>query len=370
MKDPWEKDPFEGVMTDKNLDSLERAVQSGDIVAARKALRDMFWTLREAPRPKLPARLIEAPLQREDMPMLSLLAAYHVNPMDKQLKTWALLEPEIYHHRLRLMAKAGMRFPQKAKAYHLTQRQTAANQNLRAGYMPPDSLKKLPKEWLDVLTATQKHKHPEAMIAGGALRDTFNNRTVKDVDIFVKKPDSFFWSPQRRLKKIFKEAGLKVETQYKLCSDGYLHERGDFVLNGQTQMQTYHDDLGVIELETEAWNVIAGDNKTAYNVVFVSGRDADFIFKGGMESYIKVLDIGLCQIACDGKHIYATPEYYKDAENKTLTLCRTRTTEDHIKRVIDKFPGYKPCDAIKTFLEEQKAKKIARERPAPRGYFG
>ena len=42
----------------------------------------------------------------------------------------------------------------------------------------------IPKEWLDVLTEIQAI-FPGAVIAGGALRDLYNERPIKDVDIFI-----------------------------------------------------------------------------------------------------------------------------------------------------------------------------------------
>ena len=44
----------------------------------------------------------------------------------------------------------------------------------------------IPQRWRDALTALQDGGFPEAIIAGGALRDLDNGAPVKDVDIFVK----------------------------------------------------------------------------------------------------------------------------------------------------------------------------------------
>src|SRR5262245_52415439 len=47
----------------------------------------------------------------------------------------------------------------------------------------------VPARWQEVLLSLRAGGFPEAVIAGGALRDLDNNRPVKDVDIFVRHRD-------------------------------------------------------------------------------------------------------------------------------------------------------------------------------------
>src|SRR5690348_12463644 len=59
----------------------------------------------------------------------------------------------------------------------------------------------LPQEWREALRRVQLY-FPEAVIAGGALRDLFTGRQVKDIDVFVEAinpGDQGAWRVERLL---------------------------------------------------------------------------------------------------------------------------------------------------------------------------
>lgn len=90
----------------------------------------------------------------------------------------------------------------------------------RAGKERPDfrgshgkDPKEMPEEWLRVLEALRQQKQTAySSIMGGALRDLFNGRAVKDVDIFLPSQGSTRKN-EKLIMKAFAKAGLAIRTK-------------------------------------------------------------------------------------------------------------------------------------------------------------
>ena len=137
---------------------------------------------------------------------------------------------------------------------------------------------------------------PEALAAGGALRDWLNGRaeSVKDVDIFIQDQPMY-------LAKLCE------------CLIGYTH-RKVVVPRHVAQYMQFEGVVCVHEFVSPL--------HPAPVQVVVMNRKVEPVFT------IQRHDFGICQIGFDGETIYTTPEYEKDQQNHTFTLVRCRDDRD------------------------------------------
>lgn len=172
----------------------------------------------------------------------------------------------------------------------------------------------IPKEWLDVLTEIQAI-FPGAVIAGGALRDLYNERPIKDVDIFIPTDPH------------------NLEGKYE-----------------------------------EIWDMFAGENieldsSTVYGVKIKEDADRDLyaIFKLVRPDYkydlivcmpsackIDTFDINICQLCHDGVQLHATEAYHEAVRTKTLKVMnvnRTDRNKARLERLLQKYTDFKVEEA-------------------------
>ena len=231
-------------------------------------------------------------------------------------------------------------------------------------------LEKVPQEWRRLVKTFHAGGANEAVIAGGALRDLFNERPIKDVDIFLRSRRSQKKN-RKFLKEIFEAAGIRVSAQ----ATGYDNSYGggttyeDFPAPTRSKDQPAAAEGKLLfsrDTEMESWKIVGGPNKTEYNVIFVSDAldkklaeqahsfEQRSVFAGGV---IESFDIGLCQIACDGDTVVSTA-YRDDVKYQRVSLLRPNmTTEDHLQRVVAKYAGWQ--------LNAEAQKALA-PKPAPR----
>lgn len=350
-------------------DALSELVALGNIDKVRDYFDAVFFEGRKE-RPGW--EHLRIAVLREDRPMVKLLHTWGAEPSDEDLARFRVLAQDKYDGYLKLMRAAGLR-PKNlkweeipaAKASAVSGREETLYEEITGKRDDSERLKKIPTEWTSVLNAFQSSGANEAIIAGGAMRDLFNGRAIKDVDIFLRDRGS-----QKKNKKFleaaFAQAGVEIRDQV-VGSDGY----GGKIVRKIPDPKVSQDSAVTKGMkhtrEMQSWRIQAGPAKTEYNIIFVNdsldrelsqratAAEQRSIFTGGL---LEAFDIGLCQIACDGKEIVSTPAYKDDVKHKRITLTNPSTTsEDHLKRVADKYTGWQQTPEVKRML--------APKRPAP-----
>ncbi|MEZ0226595.1 MAG: hypothetical protein ACAH83_18705 [Alphaproteobacteria bacterium] len=339
---PWPKpSPYD--------DMLSELVANGDIARVREYFDSVFWEDRKE-RPGWGHLRIA--LLREDRPMLRLLHTWGAAPTDDDMAKFRAVARDKYPDYLKLLRAAGLR-PSNTVWEELpaSGTPTAADEALFSETnFKKDAAKMLdqvPQEWRRLLQTFQGAGADEAVIAGGALRDLFNQKQIRDVDIFLrtqgnKKKNKKF------LKEIFEAAGLNVVEQD--CGyDGYSRLTDKFP-EPRTEAASADTNGVTRERKMESWKIVAGPAKTEYNIIFVddsldkrlaqetSKREQRSLFTGGL---LDSFDVGLCQIACDGQEVVSTPAYRDDVKHQRVSLLRPNSsTEEHLKRVVKKYEGW------------------------------
>ncbi len=196
----------------------------------------------------------------------------------------------------------------------------------------------IPEHWHEMLRRMQEDGFPEAIIAGGALRDLDHNVSAKDVDIFVRKPDNVEGSIKAMVEKAVELPVAKVVIDFE---DGTgvgddtetydLHEMGCYAI--------YQFQFG----------------GTIFEIIVIAGADKHFA-----KWVIDDFDIGLCcayytghasidvneaDVVIEGPVF--TEAYERDRVMKTLTILKAPTdkalarTRKRSERLLVKYPGYK-----------------------------
>jgi hypothetical protein len=151
----------------------------------------------------------------------------------------------------------------------------------------------IPRPVLKLFHDIQKTE-PRALLAGGYLRDLDNGKVPKDIDIFVPYDYSH-------------NLDLLLGLDTSLSKDDY---EGDDTISAQFLCIIAGIDLPV--------NVL------------VCLRDVD------PKERLERFDWGICQIAFDGRDLYATHAYMRDKMAKTFTLCRY-TNYDQLQNSLNRF---------------------------------
>jgi hypothetical protein len=177
-------------------------------------------------------------------------------------------------------------------------------------------VKPIPQEWRDVLKQIRR-VFPGAIIAGGALRDLFNDREIKDVDIFIPiakhmaygNPEHIDGEAYTRIWDMF--AGVEIELDKATSYGVKVKEDQDRDLYGIFKMRKeYKYDL--ILCTPEACN---------------------------MESF----DINICQIKYDGDTVHTSYAYGEAVRTRTLRVMninRTDRNKPRLARLHQKYPDF------------------------------
>lgn len=311
---------------------------------------------------------LRAAVEAYNVPMAKLLVTWGAQPTTADLETLVAERSDKAVKDILCMRLAGLNLHNTPEVASPAPQADAAvaqtipsNSNTAPSTPSPSIAGRIPQEWKDVLSAIQQAA-PEALIAGGALRDLCNNRDVKDVDIFLADR----WMNKRLITKAFAAAGLTIHNQ--MVSEGYgkvakKMTRGTKDAFNEVTKTMKRDSYGQafehkkVKEGAEAWTVIAGDDKTEYNIVFIKGemgkdmKRAHAAGNGAATLLLEQFDIGLCQIAYDGKHVQTLKPFTEDLYNKTLTLVRpNHSSKAHIERVAKKYPDFKLCQNAQNLL--------------------
>ncbi len=239
---------------------------------------------------------------------------------------------------------------------------------------------KLPSLWQTMLHALHELGAPEALIAGGALRDLHHGKQVDTVDIFIKEPI--------RVKTLLKRlahppAHLPYRTVMQQVSHVPTHPAADVAFTQVRKLlgarnperASLADPLGF----AQTWRIVTAEGTTApvtFNIIMLGGELAHEVQrlsrhdkKGAATALLQRFDIGLCQIAHDGTNLTITEAYHNDAANKTLTLLKPlETSLPHIAAVLGKYPDHAPDAQLHAVLREGKT-QAPLSHPAAYGFF-
>jgi hypothetical protein len=144
----------------------------------------------------------------------------------------------------------------------------------------------IPRAWFLALIGIQR-THPEAIIAGGALRDLDNNRPVKDVDIFVHG---------KGIESLFDLRTWLVGT-YKVDCDEIDEKKVYPISDG-------NDVVGYFDAHFEGMTVPT-------QIIMLRTSDIGAVDR---------MDYGICRISFDGTTLTRTPEYIIDQRDKVFRL--------------------------------------------------
>lgn len=172
----------------------------------------------------------------------------------------------------------------------------------------------VPQKWTDLILKIRT-EFPSAIIAGGALRDYFNDVDVKDIDVFI--PASEYAGKLHVLNKWFGYETNKTDIENEYKKKKLLEEVFEFYPHG------FRNPLQII---------IVNSDKTG--VPFIGEQIARF-------------DITVCRIAYDGHRLYFEPSYYMDNEDKILRIENPWNIEsslNRLDRISTKYSGWKLID--------------------------
>ena len=135
---------------------------------------------------------------------------------------------------------------------------------------------------------------PEAVIAGGALRDLHFNKSIKDVDVFVSSLGKD--SVEGLIKGLYPETEFSGPTVYQMIPESIADYTSWAERDGiRGVWQVIHD------LDTPPLQIIALDRPVS--MFSIAGR----------------CDFGFCQVASDGYSIHYTDAFHFDATFNAAT---------------------------------------------------
>lgn len=179
---------------------------------------------------------------------------------------------------------------------------------------------KLPESWLQFLAKVQT-QFPEAVIAGGALRDVQLGKHVKDVDIFV----------QSRGQKTRAMLELAVDREARPMNPEWVKKYEEQF----TELFAVYENLGH-DFNGAAFQVIALNMDVTLDTV------------------VDRIDFGICRIAHNGQNYLITEEFMLDARNETFTLINAGNRDGSINRFYrltadyGKYEGWRPINLFQS----------------------
>lgn len=178
----------------------------------------------------------------------------------------------------------------------------------------------------------QQH-FPDAVIAGGAIRDTYFDILPRDYDIYIQDPG--FKSGRREPKR------YTCKHLAKIC-DLHLYDNrphGYYPTDDAITTAFRNDyQYGGCNFVTQIYDVVK--NLVPYQLIFVEYPPIEYLNK--------YFDFGICKAYCDGHRLRYTKDFMYDAKNKKLTLVGEVTSqfqydwlmEHHLPKLKSKFPSH------------------------------
>lgn len=184
-----------------------------------------------------------------------------------------------------------------------------------------------------VVQRLRKNGYHSAILAGGAVRDSFLGREVSDYDIYV-------WDPRAEGNPEPTAKNVKSITDSHIAGIFDLKTQASFMGLDRCNRLAQNDHKYCFAKHlSEVWSVHKGGDE--YQICFVTRNPVEYINTN--------FDIGICKAYCDGKRIHYTTDFLNDVRNQTLTLCSREFTQEHFDYVLDdhldrmkrKFPNHK-----------------------------
>lgn len=185
-----------------------------------------------------------------------------------------------------------------------------------------------PKMYSDEITTLQMIRDKgfeTAIIAGGYLRDTYHEKRVTDIDIYLEWRDARADAPRA------------------------VHEHDDWitywqrVFNEDVEVWSAYSKYGTDEARQEGilavWDVFS--HKGMFNIIMLNTDPIQFVEE--------TFDFGICKAYTDGNKVHYSKEFIADSRNNTITLvAKNISTEQlaysmktHLPRIQAKYPGYR-----------------------------
>jgi tRNA nucleotidyltransferase/poly(A) polymerase len=169
---------------------------------------------------------------------------------------------------------------------------------------------KIPGEFTDALARVQAYV-PQALLAGGCLRDTINDVPVNDIDIFVPAGQELLAG--HLLSDTHPTLGKSIPEPY-------------FTHNDDVRSVQYYEGVGYKPV-----NIIGVTHGTCT-----------------VEKQLSRFDFGICRIAYDGERLWKDLSFDRDMADKTFTLTSEFQTPEQLayslgrfERLSGKYPGWK-----------------------------
>lgn len=212
---------------------------------------------------------------------------------------------------------------------------------------------KITKEQVAVLKCLNGAGYTSAIIAGGAVRDSYFKKPINDIDIFIydvdHDPDQLAIQSSRKAGTILEKLDARIISRIfdiksgsprHYSSTNVISTGEDFVAMCYTQFQSlssgsYGPDNRFI---TSIINMVK--NHQLYQFISVNIDPIEYV--------TKQFDVNLCKAYCDGTRMRYTQDFLEDARNKTLTINPKLTEEEHyhtmqihLPRLQTKFPDFR-----------------------------
>lgn len=156
----------------------------------------------------------------------------------------------------------------------------------------------IPQEWVDVLNKVQA-RFPLAVIAGGALRDLFNGKPIKDVDIFIP-------------------ANSDTETNTYALYEMFFDEDIDLHKSSSYGTKAIPEDA-----DRDLYAILNLKKEWKYDLILCTEQAAQ----------MSTFDINICQITFDGTDVKTTPAYDECIETKVIKVMNINRTDRNVARL-------------------------------------
>jgi hypothetical protein len=187
-----------------------------------------------------------------------------------------------------------------------------------------------------------------AIIAGGAIRDTYHNKPVRDIDLYIWSPETSNEHTTRSIKDVLKQLDASHPTRIEPIP---APAAPTFYI--KSAKSPAHQAPAIIR---PSMGTDCGES--IYDTAYISGvipctikgQDFEFIITSiNPILYVNdFFDIGLCKCYSDGHKIQLTSDFIEDSLNKTLTIvgkdmhqCHIDyTMQNHVPKLQEKYPNY------------------------------